>query len=221
MELGWVEVANIKDISKGKMKLVGSEGKKYVIVNVNGKFYAFNDRCPHMNAPLHLGVFDGKTIECPLCHARYDVTLGKKLSDPQMDIPEDIMKKLPADYLKTYRKTNRMMNHIETLDLHTYETKFNSGKVFIKLSSSEMFKAPPPMIHPSPEELAEKFEAEAPQCHSPSHKHAEKVKPAPPKSSHKHAEKVSRKQTAKYCWNCGNSILEGARFCDRCGSSLV
>ncbi len=219
MELGWVDVANAKDISKGKMKLVGSEGKKYVIVNVNGRFYAFNDRCPHINAPLHLGVFEGKTIECPLCHARYDVTSGKKLSDPKIDIPEEIMKKLPADFLKMYR----MMNRIETLDLHTYETKFKSGKVFIKLSPSEMFKTPPPMVHPPPDELAKMFEAGAPTCHTPSHEHAEKVKPAQP-IRHTLSQSnfsVSRKQTVKYCWNCGNSILEGARFCDRCGISLV
>ncbi|MCW4033551.1 MAG: Rieske 2Fe-2S domain-containing protein [Candidatus Bathyarchaeota archaeon] len=229
--MGWVDVANTKDIGKGKMKLIGSEGKKYVVANVNGKFYAFNDRCPHMNAPLHLGVLEGKIIECPLCRARYDVTLGKKLSDPKMDMTEGIKKKLPADFLKMYRKINEMMNHIETLDLHTYETKIKSGKVFIKLSPSEMFKPPPPMVHPPPEELAEMFEAAAPACHSPSHEHAEKVKPSPPmrhspsksdfsvsrKTTHTHA----RKPTAKYCWNCGNSILEGVRFCDKCGSSQI
>jgi nitrite reductase/ring-hydroxylating ferredoxin subunit len=223
MEVGWLEVANTKDIKKSKMKLIGSQGKKYVIANVDGKLYTFNDRCPHMNAPLHLGVLEGKTIQCPLCHTKYDVTSGKKLSDPKMDMPEEIMKKLPADFLKMYRKMDEIMSHVETLDLQGYETKIKAGKVFVKLSPSEMFKPPPPMVHPPPEELAEMFKPAPPKCHTPSHEHAEKYKPEPPMrhSPSQSDFSVSRKPTGKYCWNCGNTILEGTHFCDNCGSPQV
>jgi nitrite reductase/ring-hydroxylating ferredoxin subunit len=215
--VGWLDVVNNKDIEKNKMKLIGSQGKKYVVANVNGKFYTFNDRCPHMNAPLHLGVLKGKTIECPLCRAKYDVTSGKKLSDPKMDMPEDISARA-----KMFRKMDEIMSHIDTGELQRYETKIKAGKVFVKLSPSEMFKAPPPMVHPPPDELTEMFKPTLPKCHSTSHEHTEKFKPEPPKrqSPSKSDFSVSRKSTGKYCWNCGNTILERAHFCDNCGSQV-
>ena len=82
--MDWIDVANAQDIGKGKLKLVEAQGKKMVIANVDDRFYAFNERCPHMNAPLHLGTLQGKVITCPLHFATYDVTTGKKLSEPKM-----------------------------------------------------------------------------------------------------------------------------------------
>jgi nitrite reductase/ring-hydroxylating ferredoxin subunit len=221
MEVGWLEVANNKDIEKNKMKLIGSQGKKYVVANMNGKFYTFNDRCPYMNAPLHLGVLKGKIIECPLCHAKYDVTSGKKLSDPKMDMPEDI-----SERAKMFRKMNEIMSHIETLDLQRYETKNKAGKISVKFAPSEMFKPPSPMVHPPPDELAEMFKPKLPKCHTPSHEHSEKIKPESPKrqspaqSDFSVSRKPTVKLTVKYCWNCGNTVLEKARFCDNCGSQV-
>ena len=68
------------------------EGKKVVIANVDGRFYAFNSRCPHQNVPLHLGTLQGKVIICPLHFSSFDVTTGKKLSEPRtMSISPEIM----------------------------------------------------------------------------------------------------------------------------------
>ena len=73
----WVDVADTQDIEKGKMGLVEVERKKVVIANVEGTFYAFNDRCPHSNAPLHLGTLQSKVIRCAAHFSSFDVTTGK------------------------------------------------------------------------------------------------------------------------------------------------
>ena len=116
------------------MILVEVEGKKAVIANVEGKFYAFNDRCPHMNAPLHLGTLQGKVIMCALHFATYDVTTGKKLSDPkELSTPPEIMQKMPANFLQMAGKMAEIMQQIETTDLETYETKTENNRIFVRI----------------------------------------------------------------------------------------
>jgi nitrite reductase/ring-hydroxylating ferredoxin subunit len=120
------------------MSLVEVERTKVVIANVEGTFYAFNDRCPHMNAPLHLGTLHGKVIRCALHFSSYDVTTGEKLSDPtelnrESSIPPEILQKLPANLLQTERRTAEIRRQIETLDLDTYETKTENNRIFVRL----------------------------------------------------------------------------------------
>jgi nitrite reductase/ring-hydroxylating ferredoxin subunit len=130
----WVDVADTQDIEKGKMSLVEVGRKKAVIANVEGKFYAFNDRCPHMNAPLHLGTLQGKVIMCALHFATYDVTTGKKLSDPkELSTPPEIMQKMPANFLQMAGKMAEIMQQIETTDLETYETKTENNRIFVRI----------------------------------------------------------------------------------------
>ena len=44
----YVEAGKVDEISNGQMKHVEINGKEIVITNLNGKFYAFADRCGHM-----------------------------------------------------------------------------------------------------------------------------------------------------------------------------
>lgn len=60
----FVEVAKVDEIPVGKMKHMEIDGKEIVIANANGKFYALNDRCTHMNAPLSLGNLTGNVVTC-------------------------------------------------------------------------------------------------------------------------------------------------------------
>jgi nitrite reductase/ring-hydroxylating ferredoxin subunit len=54
----FVKVAKTIDIPLGKMKHVEVDGKEILIANVEGKFYAVGDRCPHMSAMLSKGTSD-------------------------------------------------------------------------------------------------------------------------------------------------------------------
>lgn len=127
--MGWEEVTKSEDVPLGSMKLVGAGDNKITIANVGGSFFAFNDRCPHMNAPLHLGKLIGKKLICPLHFAGYDVTTGKKLTEPILPDAPAIMKKL----MKKVERSMEIMAKIETHDLQTYETKVENDRVFINI----------------------------------------------------------------------------------------
>lgn len=43
---------------------------------------AVDDRCPHMSAPLSIGVLDGCVVECPLHNGRFDLASGEPVQMP-------------------------------------------------------------------------------------------------------------------------------------------
>lgn len=76
------------------MKHVEIKGKEIAIINLDGKYYAMNDRCGHMNAPLskeEIRNVHGKDIvTCPLRFSTFDIVTGKKLSELMMSAPMDM-----------------------------------------------------------------------------------------------------------------------------------
>jgi len=81
--VAFVEVAAINEIPIGEIKHFEKEEKEIMIANVDGTFYAISDRCGHTNGRLSKGVLDGKIITCLLHGAQFDVSTGKKISDPK------------------------------------------------------------------------------------------------------------------------------------------
>ena len=118
----FVEVARVDDIPAGNMKHIEVGGKEIVIVNANGKFYALNDRCAHMNAPLSMGNLTGNIVTCPFHGAKFDVTSRKKISEPVLT-PSQEMEPLPITWQKYLEYAGRLMSHIKTYDQPTYEVK--------------------------------------------------------------------------------------------------
>jgi 3-phenylpropionate/trans-cinnamate dioxygenase ferredoxin subunit len=64
------------------MRVFKVEDREILVVNVEGKFYAVSNKCPHMNYPLYLGSLNGKTITCGFHYAKFDIATGKALSPP-------------------------------------------------------------------------------------------------------------------------------------------
>ena len=126
----FVEVAKVNEISDGKIKEV--DGKELLIANVGGKFYAIGDRCSHMNALLSMGNLTGNTVTCPFHGAKYDVTNGKKLSEPILT-PSQEMEPLPQTWQKFFENVGQLMAHIKTYDQIAYETRIDGDSVKMKL----------------------------------------------------------------------------------------
>ena len=129
----WRLVAKTRDIDKGTMKLIEVGEKKVVVANLDGRYYVFKDRCPHMNAPLHMGILKGNVLACPMHYSTFDVTTRRKLSDPKLGMPPEMMKKLPEDFLQMYSKWGEIMAEIETYDLETYEVKIEGESISIRV----------------------------------------------------------------------------------------
>ncbi len=127
----FIEVANVSEISDGKMKHVEVDGKEVLIANVGGKFYAISDRCGHMNALLSMGNLTGNTVTCPFHGAKFDVTTGSKLSEPILT-PSQEMEPLPQTWQKFFENVGQLMSHIKTYNQTVYETRIDEDIIKIK-----------------------------------------------------------------------------------------
>lgn len=72
-----IKTANIKE---GKMVALELEGKSIMVTKIDDKYFAVEDRCPHLKCKLHGGNLNGKIVTCPCHGAKFDVTTGKMVS---------------------------------------------------------------------------------------------------------------------------------------------
>lgn len=70
------------DIAPGGLRQVTLAGRKIVIGNVGGRWYAVACACGHLGASLETGTLDGTILTCPLHFAQFDITTGEALSGP-------------------------------------------------------------------------------------------------------------------------------------------
>ena len=91
-------VACAEDIPPGARKIVDINGREIGILNVEGSYYAFQNRCPHQGAPICLGPVEGtnlssdpktyrwgrenEILRCPWHGWEFDLHTGKALVDP-------------------------------------------------------------------------------------------------------------------------------------------
>lgn len=87
----FIKVAAVADIPPGKMKCVVVAGRRILLANVSGRFYATDDRCTHEDASLSTGFLKGEWVKCPLHGSRFNVCTGQVIDEPA------------EENLKTYR----------------------------------------------------------------------------------------------------------------------
>ncbi len=81
-------VATITEVPPGE-RLIVEIGRRWIVLfNVDGQYYAIEDRCTHDDGPLAEGELRGCEISCPRHGARFDVRDGRVLSAPALvDVP--------------------------------------------------------------------------------------------------------------------------------------
>jgi len=84
----FVTVATTDEIQPGE-RLIVEIGRRWIaIFNLDGTYYAIEDRCTHDDGPLAEGELRGCVIECPRHGATFDITNGKVLTAPALvDVP--------------------------------------------------------------------------------------------------------------------------------------
>ncbi len=80
----FITVATTDEVKPGD-RIVVEIGRKWIAVfNVDGKYYAIQDICPHDDASIAEGELEGCVIECPRHGATFDIATGKVLSAPAL-----------------------------------------------------------------------------------------------------------------------------------------
>jgi nitrite reductase/ring-hydroxylating ferredoxin subunit len=127
----FVQAIPTSEIAPGGMKAVELNGHELIICNSDGKFYAVNRRCGHMNAALEMGTLDGTIITCPMHCAQFDIITGEALSRP---VPAFLGNEILPPVTKAYFKNiGMLMKYIRTESIATYKTKVEAGWVFVAL----------------------------------------------------------------------------------------
>jgi 3-phenylpropionate/trans-cinnamate dioxygenase ferredoxin subunit len=70
-------VAHTDEVPEGSKKKVDLNGKALLLTNVQGTYYAIDNRCPHLGGSLFDGTLNGDRITCPKHGASFDVKTGK------------------------------------------------------------------------------------------------------------------------------------------------
>lgn len=91
-------VGRVSDIPTGERLIVTLEGRSIGVFNVNGRFYALRNWCPHQAAPLCRGAIkglltasdpdhvelsrQGEILRCPRHGWEFDITNGASVFNP-------------------------------------------------------------------------------------------------------------------------------------------
>lgn len=70
----------------GKRILIEAEGKSLVLFNVDGRFHAIDDGCPHQGASLCGGRLEGEVIQCCAHGLRFNLNTGYLLGSTQLRV---------------------------------------------------------------------------------------------------------------------------------------
>jgi nitrite reductase/ring-hydroxylating ferredoxin subunit len=77
-----VRVAAAGELAHGEGRVVEVEGRALALFNVDGRYYAIDNVCPHRGGPLAEGDLDGRVVSCPWHAWRFDVTTGANVNNP-------------------------------------------------------------------------------------------------------------------------------------------
>jgi nitrite reductase/ring-hydroxylating ferredoxin subunit len=128
-----VEVASTQEIPVGKMKHVEVDGKEIAIANMNGKYYAFDDRCGHSSARLSMGVINGNVVTCSFHGAQFDCTTGKKVREANATAPPT--GGLPDVWKKNVEHAYNLLSYIRTYDQKTYGVIVDGDRIKIGMKN--------------------------------------------------------------------------------------
>jgi nitrite reductase/ring-hydroxylating ferredoxin subunit len=73
---------DVSGLGPGSLRAIEVGGRRILVCNAAGRFYALENRCPHIGVPLDGGRLEGTTLECPLHGGRLDVRDGSPQALP-------------------------------------------------------------------------------------------------------------------------------------------
>lgn len=85
----FVSIAKVGDIPEGEGRSYPVNGKLVGLFFVDGEYFAINDLCPHMGAPLASGYVEDGAVTCPWHAWRFCVKDGLWLDNPKSKIKTD------------------------------------------------------------------------------------------------------------------------------------
>ena len=73
---GFIKVPGANELRSGQMKMFKLDQREILLARVGDKFYAADNRCPHMGGNLSEGKLEKTVVTCPRHHSQFDLTDG-------------------------------------------------------------------------------------------------------------------------------------------------
>jgi 3-phenylpropionate/trans-cinnamate dioxygenase ferredoxin subunit len=85
--LGLLDVCPVDELPPGHVKIVFAGSLAIGVYNLNGEYFALEDRCSHDDGPLCEGDFDAEEgiAICPRHGANIDIRTGRALTLPAVE----------------------------------------------------------------------------------------------------------------------------------------
>ena len=71
-----IEIVKANELENGSKKKISVRGKDILLAKINGKYYAVDNRCPHLGGDLSKGKLNGDIIVCPKHRSEFDLKDG-------------------------------------------------------------------------------------------------------------------------------------------------
>lgn len=81
----FIKAASARTLRPGTMQRVLIDGRRILIANVDGRYFAVDDTCTHEDASLSTGSLQGEFVKCPLHGSRFCVRTGEALEEPAQE----------------------------------------------------------------------------------------------------------------------------------------
>jgi 3-phenylpropionate/trans-cinnamate dioxygenase ferredoxin component len=72
----FVELPGGNELKSGQMKMFNLGKREILLARVGDRFYAADNRCPHMNGNLSEGKLEKTVVTCPRHHSQFDLADG-------------------------------------------------------------------------------------------------------------------------------------------------
>lgn len=77
-----INAGALSDLPPGTMKGIDLDGRRVLVVNLEGKLHAWDGTCTHEEADLSTGFLLGEEITCPLHLSRFNLLTGEAVNPP-------------------------------------------------------------------------------------------------------------------------------------------
>ena len=73
----FTEIARAGELNDGAMKMVMVKDREILLARVGDRYYAAENRCPHMGGNLSRGTLTETVVTCSRHHSQFDLTDGR------------------------------------------------------------------------------------------------------------------------------------------------
>ena len=82
--MNYVKVARTSDLAAGSKTKISLESVEILLTNIDGEYYALNNKCPHLGGSLSDGALNAGVIVCPRHGAAFNVKTGENVGDAKI-----------------------------------------------------------------------------------------------------------------------------------------